>query len=403
MLKNRFIYLLLVIYGSLFIILYNEYQTLLLYLVICAMPIASGFILVLMKRKINIDFKAVSNFGDSRRPVHFVISLINHSRLFALTNAKMDVMLKNTFSGETKKDHILFSVNVNSTEKLELRWKGFYSGLILLTVSKISLYDYFGIFKVRLYRKKKKIFLEALKLPNYIPLLKYDENIYEESRLENETYSLHMAGEDPNEIFDLHDYKEGDRLNRIHWKLSSKRSTYVVKDYSQPISSNASIVVDFSSTQDLDTIEALFKALYNISYQLILSEESHEIIWFHKDFMKVVISDIQNREDLFNCFHDLYLNGCSPVEKHLLSEYVGRYPNNQVSQLIYLSVGTMQRDTLVELEEVKATVVSALCIAKQEDINQHNLYSKKITLTMMNEAKLESELPVWYETYMLAR
>ena len=39
-------------------------------------------------------------------------------------------------------------------------------------------------------------------------------------QIESDSYSTIKGGDDPSEVFAIREYREGDRLQRIHWKLS---------------------------------------------------------------------------------------------------------------------------------------------------------------------------------------
>lgn len=49
------------------------------------------------------------------------------------------------------------------------------------------------------------------------------------SNEDSDRFSLYKKGDDPSEIFDIRDFKDGDRFQQIHWKLSSKTGHYMVK------------------------------------------------------------------------------------------------------------------------------------------------------------------------------
>lgn len=52
---------------------------------------------------------------------------------------------------------------------------------------------------------------------------------------ESETYSQEKPGYDLTEVFQLRDYREGDSLRQIHWKLSTKYDRLISRDPSLPI------------------------------------------------------------------------------------------------------------------------------------------------------------------------
>ena len=48
-------------------------------------------------------------------------------------------------------------------------------------------------------------------------------------------YSDEESGDDPSQIFEIRDYRPGDKMQKIHWKLSAKSDSLIVKEYSEPV------------------------------------------------------------------------------------------------------------------------------------------------------------------------
>ena len=85
-------------------------------------------------------------------------------------------------------------------------------------------------------------------------------------------YSKVKAGDDPSEIFDLHSYREGDPVSRIHWKLSSKLDSLMVKEYSLPLSAGCLLLTDYRhvsrQAQSALRIDAMCSAVSAAAAQL---------------------------------------------------------------------------------------------------------------------------------------
>ena len=63
---------------------------------------------------------------------------------------------------------------------------------------------------------------------------------------EGDKYSPHKPGDDPTELFGLRPYREGDRLSRIHWKLSQKTGQTLVKELGLPVSERVLFLLDLT-------------------------------------------------------------------------------------------------------------------------------------------------------------
>ena len=92
---------------------------------------------------------------------------------------------------------------------------------------------------------------------------------------EGERYSQKKPGDDPTELFALRDYREGDRLSRIHWKLSQKMGRTLVKELGLPLSDHLLFLLDLNG----GGLEAdlLLDALASLSSAL--TEGEHATGW----------------------------------------------------------------------------------------------------------------------------
>jgi len=50
-----------------------------------------------------------------------------------------------------------------------------------------------------------------------------------------DVYDDFQSGNDKSEVFDVREFREGDRMQSIHWKLSAKSEELLVREDSQPL------------------------------------------------------------------------------------------------------------------------------------------------------------------------
>ena len=109
---------------------------------------------------------------------------------------------------------------------------------------------------------------------------------YSEMGLETDVYSKTKKGDDPSEIFDIHEYVEGDKISRIHWKLTAKQDKTMVKDYSLPVANSVLIAVDLdiplkNGGADLpDCYDLIMECAASVSMRLLENQCPHRTVWF---------------------------------------------------------------------------------------------------------------------------
>ena len=103
-------------------------------------------------------------------------------------------------------------------------------------------------------------------------------------------------GNDFAEITDVREYRPGDRIKDIHWKLSAKKETLMVKERTSVAQSQVVLVLDLSGQRD--TVEEVLGLAYGLS-KLFLKEYTpvRLLVWdaLEYDFIEVLI---QKREEI---------------------------------------------------------------------------------------------------------
>lgn len=226
-----------------------------------------------------------------------------------------------------KKDYVSLSLKPRSREKAILRIPAEFCGPISVEARGYYIFDSMHLFF--LYKRvKKKDRLEAKCRFYVIPKLEEVSVRIPVPRVseaeESILYSKVKKGDDPSEIFDIREYQEGDKIHRIHWKLSSKRNTYMVKDFSLPISTSTCVLVslcigdgtdtktkragDYEAAKMLD--ERLSQAIL-FSYTLIQHDFVHQFFWADAVTSMLYSKIILDHDHLLEMIQNIYESGLS--------------------------------------------------------------------------------------------
>ena len=115
------------------------------------------------------------------------------------------------------------------------------------------------------------------------------------------------------EIHDLREYRPGDSLHEIHWKLSAKTDKLIVREAEEP---NLGLIVlsfDFSGTRT--QLDSTLRQLLWLSDWLIEQEVAHQIDWLEPDGLVPHSKAIKTPEDLTDLLRTLlqtHLTGDTP-------------------------------------------------------------------------------------------
>lgn len=295
-------FLLLIIICAIFYILYIWNFSLVLLVTIIAIPIIMFFSLLIAKKKINVDFAVKSHTASKGEPFNVQLCITNNS-FFPIGKAEAIIEYYNIFNTQINNIELHFPIQSNNSQKITFQLSSKFCGQLKIRCAYITIYDPLRIFK---FKVGKNINENIAVLPeghDIYGFVNQTNRINEESNI----FSEFSSGDDPSEVFDLHEYIEGDRINRIHWKLSSKKDNFIVKDYSMPIDSPITIFLDISysefSEYTLPIYDTLIESFVSLSQFLLQNERIHTLIYYNqkqKQFNEISITDIDTLSAAIN-------------------------------------------------------------------------------------------------------
>lgn len=88
-------------------------------------------------------------------------------------------------------------------------------------------------------------------------------------------------GGGPGEDYDLRDYRPGDPMKTVHWKLSSKREDLVVKEVLEPV--RAELYLTFDHFGPPERLDRTLDQVTALSRLLLEGERPHRLAWAHPE------------------------------------------------------------------------------------------------------------------------
>lgn len=115
------------------------------------------------------------------------------------------------------------------------------------------------------------------------------------------------------EIHDLREYRPGDSLHEIHWKLSAKTEKLIVREPEEPDRGLVVLSFDFSGTRT--QLDHTLRQLLWISAWLTDREVVHQIDWLEPDTLEPQSTAVKSADDraaLLNTLLHTHLTGDTP-------------------------------------------------------------------------------------------
>lgn len=98
------------------------------------------------------------------------------------------------------------------------------------------------------------------------------------------------------EEHELRDYRPGDSLREIHWKLSVKTDRLIVREAQEPIRGRTLLTLDLAGTPE--DVDSVLEQLQWLSGWMLDHDTEHQVLWIDPKDCQMATVCVQNREDL---------------------------------------------------------------------------------------------------------
>lgn len=178
-------------------------------------------------------------------------------------------------------------------------------GCYQLNIIQMEYFDYLHLFR---FEKSVSLQKELVIHPKTLTDITFDSAAFGEGFDEFE--ETDAKGLVSSNVTDIREYIPGDRLQRIHWKLSAKIKKLMVKENEQTSSNQFTILVElYLPYPESSALEQSLSNACTIAYELLKQGETFFFCYyscFEEDFNKHLI---HNKEDLelaiLNCFYQV--------------------------------------------------------------------------------------------------
>jgi hypothetical protein len=366
-----------------------------LFLVMLILPIILWITGAIFKKSIDISVITDTFIGTKESPYQVTIRLRNRCVL-PIPKVSIVFMYHNLYIAKSEREILATAVEARSEVRLSLSAHSEYCGISEFRISKVYLFDYLGLWR---FRRTCTDIVNVIVLPNLTliekPLVVENPNVM----IESDVFSATKSGDDSSELYGIRGYEQGDKMNRIHWKLSLKQDKLMVKQFGLPINCAVVIMVDFSTLIQEDaisTVDALMEALLSVSVSLILQEQIHYVIWYDQQIQTCQRIRIEHEEDIYEAISVLYR--CKPygMEHSLIQYHEAHYENDQYTNIYYLTPCMMEETVNLLSRARKSAITHVLLMSKEDDSMEEkaalHIDSMGMSYTFLREGAVASSL-----------
>lgn len=218
-------------------------------------------------------------------------------------------------------------------------------GNVAIRVESVKIYDYLNIFAWTVGKDFET--QNVLVLPPLKDMYLDRDGWYNETEEDSDRFSLYKKGDDPSEIFNVREFADGDKIQTIHWKLSGKTGSLMVKEGSLPLTKVVNIFVDLCVAGDTTKegrerrhreSNLLVQGIYSVSMYMIENAIPQKYIWY--DGRNEVIQEriVEHEEELLWMFQELFKCRITKDAQELVQAYLAWEEGRPLESAMYLTV-----------------------------------------------------------------
>lgn len=282
----------------------------------------------LIRRKIKVNMIVKKDMAEQKEEIPVYVEVCNKSFL----PGAIRVVFVSQYLAEKVVQKKVYKVYVpgRTTEKISCNMIAEHCGRLQVAVEKIKVFDCWGFFSFTTKENEKQTITV---MPKPYPVNLVVSNRTRWFPIDGESYAQDRSGEDNAEIYEVREYRAGDRMQKVHWKLSAKSEDLYIKEFSYPL--GAAVVVLLEGAGNEGT--KFFEAVVSISMALIEKECAHYMVWRKKKEEKTARMLIRNEEDFYAFLMELLFFEKGSLESDMEERYRYEYKNAPYATLLKIS------------------------------------------------------------------
>lgn len=260
--------------------------------------------------------------GIAERGRESLVKLIITNQCFLPVNHIQALIVVNDIMRGRKRRYLMTLPTVPKGESEYIRSVSFSgTGNYEITLRKLRIYDITGILFLNIPVKKQgavQVMPELHDVP--VRLTQATKNFYGEA----DVYDENHPGHDKSELFQVREYRPGDRLQNVHWKLTAKQDELIVKEYSLPKACPVILFLSYRPGKKKQLLHYL-ELVSSLSFSIMDAGCPHYVVWYDGATADVMRIRVDDEESLFYMIGVLMRVHWVRCKEDIKERYKGKY------------------------------------------------------------------------------
>ncbi len=322
------------------------------YVILCG---ASGILCLLSGKSIQVEVRMP--YGMEKNTAAEAAIELRNASIFPVMKGEIAVAWENTLTGQKETILCPFGLMPKGVTTLSLSVETQYCGQLRGAATALNVSDVFGIFT-----RKRRVEASG----NILIFPQQKENKPEISAketydMESFRYSQEHKGDDSSEIFDIREYVPGDSMRKIHWKLTGKLDTVMVKESSYPVFNSILLLLETGYEheespipQKMDEAVELYCSIagsfaeQNIPFEMGIFDYETESMCLHY---------IETTEEIWNMMPEVLSAGRRKAANSVYEQYLASSGNRHFAHYIYVAADSSFGNVEVAARTENITII----------------------------------------------
>ncbi|MBP5191924.1 MAG: DUF58 domain-containing protein [Eubacterium sp.] len=277
---------------------FRNHLFLILMVLVIGAPILSIVGAFVLRWGINLELKTPQ--AEVRRlDTGFLHLVLSNRSIIPSMECEVQVVSRNTFYGAESKTMLELPVRAMGSFNEYIPIDYTMNGMYVFEVTDIRFRDLLGLVSLR---KRVDVKAEVTVLPESERSMEFNTSDMSTGMTESE--ETIKKGHDFSDVSDVREYIPGDKLMSIHWKLSAKKDSLMVKDR-VAMSDQQMVIVTELAGRDED-VDQILTLSYGVCKAFMKDQVLVRLMWWSEMAYEFHERQIVNEEDIIEAFQAMY-------------------------------------------------------------------------------------------------
>lgn len=301
-----------------------------------------------MKRRVTARLRLPEAFGKKKGSLPVEVELENTGRL-PVPEIRVELGYRDLYDGNCGSLSGTAMLDGRGRAALCFHMTSEYCGAAAFWIEKVTVSDYLGVFCGSCEKTEERLEL------SFLPLREQEaDGLFGQTQFfsaDGNMYEQYRSGDDPSETHDIREFRQGDPLHSIHWKMTAKTGDLLVREFSQPSENTTLVLYDLKKQEKDITREEwdhFLESAASLSDRLLRMGYVHDTVWMDGKTGEVRRMHIGSEEALDVMLSEL-LRASVYDRGEIAACYKEHYPEETPGEIIRISLlGKISRESGVK-------------------------------------------------------